>query len=138
MKHRTLKAMIGWYAARRKGPRWRRRPDGPRVQASTPASGDAEMAWIGTILSAHAKSPERLSKWLKWATQSDGAVGMSGTDWTALKAVRALAEERGLVDAKPQLPKVEHFKWKTRDGIKQETFRIAERLTKIELEPGDG
>jgi len=76
-----------------------------RVQQGTPA--DRHDAWctLSVLVCAHAGTADRLGRWLRWATHSDGAVPLTEADLQLLALLSEAAVEAGLLE-EPILPQV--------------------------------
>lgn len=128
MKARRLKELLGWYAARtRKGGAARSPHYAPHVQAGTPAHNDETCMAVARLLAKHAGTQERIGRWLRAATTSDGAVYLSGHDKRLRREFAAEAVTLGLLEPPFHPSPVEDHEWQTvPERIPQRTLKFTD------------
>ncbi len=123
MKARTTKALIGWYASRRKGPRMARQGY-ERIDAS-PIDNEEAHFWVGQNLARILKHRDRLDRVLAWASVSDGSVELSGWDKRLLRDFREQAHAAGYLQDPVRPVAAEYVEGEDVDGV---GFRVLRAL----------
>lgn len=98
MRFRSAKQAIGYYGARRQGPRMAGLRVGPPTSSSS-SETHATHVRIGSVLSRACASREQLERLVEWSrTADEGGPGLTRGDRGALDVVRDLLDEMGLLE----------------------------------------